>query len=200
MSTGGLPAKMLIKHFDRLGRSRHLKHPIRHMVTFSQLNLAHQTRTIPAIDIIFLRNVLIYFDTNGRFRSSWMSLFGLSIVRLRTSLVAEAHEVCRYSNATRGNIEVTLTVVWAIGCSARGVDGGEGQWARCGERRLCRRVEVGQERRVKAVDHVGKPDGEADLNDLLLVEVCPQSPVRLVVDGLGSGRLLRVPHDRGLVR
>lgn len=27
------------------------------------------------------------------------------------SLVAKAHEVCPYSNATRGNIEVTLTVV-----------------------------------------------------------------------------------------
>lgn len=28
-----------------------------------------------------------------------------------TALVAKAHEVCPYSNATRGNIEVTLTVV-----------------------------------------------------------------------------------------
>ena len=27
------------------------------------------------------------------------------------ALVAKAHEVCPYSNATRGNIEVTLTVV-----------------------------------------------------------------------------------------
>jgi organic hydroperoxide reductase OsmC/OhrA len=26
-------------------------------------------------------------------------------------LVARAHEVCPYSNATRGNVEVTLTVV-----------------------------------------------------------------------------------------
>jgi organic hydroperoxide reductase OsmC/OhrA len=26
-------------------------------------------------------------------------------------LVAKAHEVCPYSNATRGNVEVTLTVV-----------------------------------------------------------------------------------------
>ena len=28
-----------------------------------------------------------------------------------TQLVADAHEVCPYSNATRGNIDVTLTVV-----------------------------------------------------------------------------------------
>jgi len=27
------------------------------------------------------------------------------------ALVATAHEVCPYSNATRGNIDVTLTVV-----------------------------------------------------------------------------------------
>ena len=27
------------------------------------------------------------------------------------AIVAKAHEVCPYSNATRGNIEVTLTVV-----------------------------------------------------------------------------------------
>ena len=27
------------------------------------------------------------------------------------ALVAQAHEVCPYSNATRGNVEVTLSVV-----------------------------------------------------------------------------------------
>jgi organic hydroperoxide reductase OsmC/OhrA len=30
---------------------------------------------------------------------------------LAEALVAKAHKVCPYSNATRGNVEVTLTVV-----------------------------------------------------------------------------------------
>ena len=34
------------------------------------------------------------------------------------ALVAKAHDVCPYSNATRGNIPVTLAVVWAADLSA----------------------------------------------------------------------------------
>ena len=36
---------------------------------------------------------------------------GSAIARSRSALAVDAHQVCPYSNATRGNIEVTLTVV-----------------------------------------------------------------------------------------
>jgi organic hydroperoxide reductase OsmC/OhrA len=38
-----------------------------------------------------------------------VSVAGMDRAALET-LVAQAHEVCPYSNATRGNIDVTLTV------------------------------------------------------------------------------------------
>jgi lipoyl-dependent peroxiredoxin len=38
-----------------------------------------------------------------------VSLPGISDPERATSIVAAAHEVCPYSNATRGNVEVTLT-------------------------------------------------------------------------------------------
>jgi osmotically inducible protein OsmC len=38
-----------------------------------------------------------------------VSLPGITDVEQAVSIVAAAHEVCPYSNATRGNVEVTLT-------------------------------------------------------------------------------------------
>lgn len=38
-----------------------------------------------------------------------VSLPGITDAERATSIVAAAHEVCPYSNATRGNVEVTLT-------------------------------------------------------------------------------------------
>jgi chemotaxis protein methyltransferase CheR len=58
----GLPASLLVKYFERDGREWTLKPSIRDMVTFRQANLARPLRGIPPMDIIFLRNVLIYFD------------------------------------------------------------------------------------------------------------------------------------------
>ena len=58
----GLPARLLIKHFVRDGREWQLSDDIRRMVTFRQLNLARPLDRMPGIDIVFLRNVLIYFD------------------------------------------------------------------------------------------------------------------------------------------
>lgn len=59
----GLPASLLVKHFERDGRDWQLKPSIRDMVTFAPLNLARPLRGVPPMDVIFLRNVLIYFNT-----------------------------------------------------------------------------------------------------------------------------------------
>ncbi|MEO5838346.1 MAG: protein-glutamate O-methyltransferase CheR [Acidimicrobiales bacterium] len=58
----GLPARLLVKHFVRDGREWQVSDEIRRMVTFRQLNLARPLDRMPEIDIVFLRNVLIYFD------------------------------------------------------------------------------------------------------------------------------------------
>lgn len=58
----GLPARLLVKHFERHGREWQVSEEIRRMVTFRQQNLARPLDGVPAMDIVFLRNVLIYFD------------------------------------------------------------------------------------------------------------------------------------------
>ena len=58
----GLPARLLVKHFARDGIEWQLSDDIRRMVTFRQINLARPFGGVPAMDVLFLRNVLIYFD------------------------------------------------------------------------------------------------------------------------------------------
>jgi chemotaxis protein methyltransferase CheR len=58
----GLPAPLLIKYFQKIGTEWQIKEDLRRMVDFRQLNLAQSWPPFPAMDIIFMRNVLIYFD------------------------------------------------------------------------------------------------------------------------------------------
>ena len=58
----GLPARLLVKHFVRHGREWQVSDEIQRMVTFRQQNLARPLDGVPSMDIVFLRNVLIYFD------------------------------------------------------------------------------------------------------------------------------------------
>jgi len=62
----GLPAPMLLKHFTRVGAEWSVASEIRSMVEFKQLNLVAPTSPFPPADIVFLRNVLIYFDDATR--------------------------------------------------------------------------------------------------------------------------------------
>jgi chemotaxis protein methyltransferase CheR len=59
----GLPADMMARYFARDGAHYAVAEKLRQMVSFSQLNLAGPwPGTLPPFDVIFLRNVLIYFD------------------------------------------------------------------------------------------------------------------------------------------
>lgn len=62
----GLPARLLVKHFDREGRDWVVKPDVVELVTFRRLNLASSFQAVPAMDVIFLRNVLIYFDNERK--------------------------------------------------------------------------------------------------------------------------------------
>ncbi len=58
----GLPAPMLVKYFTRDGANFKVKPEIREMIDFRPLNLVEQWPVMPKPDIVFVRNVLIYFD------------------------------------------------------------------------------------------------------------------------------------------
>jgi chemotaxis protein methyltransferase CheR len=58
----GLPAAYLVKYFERQGTEWVVKPAVRKLVRFEQLNLLDRYSFYPAPDVIFLRNVLIYFD------------------------------------------------------------------------------------------------------------------------------------------
>ena len=58
----GLPIQLLIKHFTQVGELWQISPDIRAMVKFRQLNLLSSFTNLGTFDLIFCRNVLIYFD------------------------------------------------------------------------------------------------------------------------------------------
>ncbi len=58
----GLPAPMLVKHFTRDGMHWVVSEDLRRMVSTQYLNLNERWPVMPPIDLVLLRNVLIYFD------------------------------------------------------------------------------------------------------------------------------------------
>ena len=58
----GLPAPYVLKFFDRKGMNWQVSPPIRQMVDFQSLNLIEPWPPLGTMDIVFIRNVLIYFD------------------------------------------------------------------------------------------------------------------------------------------
>jgi chemotaxis protein methyltransferase CheR len=58
----GLPIQLLVKYFAQTGELWQLNSEIRGMVQHRQLNLLHDLSHLGKFDVIFCRNVLIYFD------------------------------------------------------------------------------------------------------------------------------------------
>lgn len=58
----GLSAQQLARHFQREGLHWEIAPELRGMVNFSKLNLIERWPPMPTMDVIFLRNVLIYFS------------------------------------------------------------------------------------------------------------------------------------------
>jgi chemotaxis protein methyltransferase CheR len=62
----GLPIQMLVKYFTQVGELWQLNPEIRAMVQYRQLNLLHDFAQLGTFDVIFCRNVLIYFDQDTK--------------------------------------------------------------------------------------------------------------------------------------
>ena len=62
----GLPIQMLVKYFKQIGELWQINPDIRAMVQHRQLNLLHDFSGLAVFDVIFCRNVLIYFDQDTK--------------------------------------------------------------------------------------------------------------------------------------
>lgn len=83
----GLPATLLVKHFHRAGVDWQLSEEVRRMVRFETIDLRKSMRALGPFDLVFCRNVLIYFDSETKknmfreihgtlFRGGWLLLGG----------------------------------------------------------------------------------------------------------------------------
>jgi chemotaxis protein methyltransferase CheR len=83
----GLPATLLLKYFRRSGMDWLLSEPVRRMARFETIDLRQSMRTMGPFDLVFCRNVMIYFDTQTKrnimkelhstlFRGGWLLLGG----------------------------------------------------------------------------------------------------------------------------
>lgn len=62
----GLPIQLLVAHFDQVGEHWQIKEDIRNMVTYHQTNLLRDLSSFGRFDVVFCRNVLIYFDGSAK--------------------------------------------------------------------------------------------------------------------------------------
>jgi chemotaxis protein methyltransferase CheR len=58
----GLPIQLLVKYFKQVGELWQINSDVRGMVQHRQLNLLHDFSQLGTFDVIFCRNVLIYFE------------------------------------------------------------------------------------------------------------------------------------------
>jgi chemotaxis protein methyltransferase CheR len=62
----GMPARLMVKYFTKEGNTWQAHPELRSMIQTRQLNLSGEWGLLPSCDIVFIRNVLIYFDTETK--------------------------------------------------------------------------------------------------------------------------------------
>ena len=62
----GLPASLLVKHFRRTGLDWQLSDEVRRMVRFETIDLRKSMSALGPFDLVFCRNVMIYFDNETK--------------------------------------------------------------------------------------------------------------------------------------
>ena len=81
----GLPAALLVKYFRRFGLDWQLCEPVRQMACFETIDLRQRMFALGPFDLVFCRNVMIYFDAPTKtkilkelhdtlFRGGWLLL------------------------------------------------------------------------------------------------------------------------------
>jgi chemotaxis protein methyltransferase CheR len=107
----GLPTPMLLRHFNQIGDAWQISEQMRSKVTFRQLNLLSDYASLGRFDVIYCRNVLIYFDAprktdilmrlSRQLTPDGFLLLGASesLIGLKTDLVAMPDNRAVYTRA-----------------------------------------------------------------------------------------------------
>lgn len=99
----GLPARYLTKYFTREGPDWILSTNIRNMVEFRELSLAEHWGGLPKFDVVFFRNVLIYFEVEKK-----REIFR----RLPTAMKPDGYLVLGAAETTYGLSEAFARICW----------------------------------------------------------------------------------------
>jgi len=62
----GLPATYLVKYFTKVGDRWHIKPDLKSRIQFRSMNLVQPWPILPTFDLVFVRNVMIYFDVETK--------------------------------------------------------------------------------------------------------------------------------------
>ena len=62
----GLPAAFLLKYFTKVDTKWAIKDDVKKLVEYRQMNLVKPWPIMPVFDIVFIRNVMIYFDVESK--------------------------------------------------------------------------------------------------------------------------------------
>jgi chemotaxis protein methyltransferase CheR len=89
----GLPVSLLVKYFDKVGNAWEISPDIRGKVAFHAHNLLDDCQALGAFDVIFCRNVLIYFDDATK---------RAVLARLAARLAADGYLVLGAAETTTG--------------------------------------------------------------------------------------------------
>lgn len=99
----GLPAKYMVKHFYREGGDWVVNPAIRSMVEFRQMNLVESWLDLPHFDIVFMRNVLIYFE---------MEMRKTILERLARTMMPDGYLLMGAAETTHGLSTAFQRVAW----------------------------------------------------------------------------------------
>ena len=117
----GLPTTYLLRYFNQIGDSWQLNEALRSRVTFRSLNLLSDFSMLGRFDVIFCRNVLIYFDTSRKedvlrrmsriLHPDGFLLLGASesLIGLNTELTSHPDHRCLHVRATNASTPATAT-------------------------------------------------------------------------------------------
>jgi chemotaxis protein methyltransferase CheR len=78
----GLPAAYLVKYFTKQGDRWHIKPDLKKNIQFRAMNLIQPWPILPPFDLVFIRNVMIYFDVDTK---------KMILKRIRNCLLPHGH-------------------------------------------------------------------------------------------------------------